>query len=104
MHRELTIVSGVHFGLLGLWLLDGLEEFGMHTLGARLLDGAEYAGAQLDAVRLLAACSCALGHCVVDITGMGVGAGVAWCWWSCRRVGKSSKFKFSEFWWRRYPN
>ena len=42
----------------GLW-------FGtFHALGARLLYGAKYIGAKLGAVRLLAACSCAFGHCV----------------------------------------
>jgi hypothetical protein len=59
-----TILGRVHVRLLGLGLLDGLEQLCVDALGAGLVRGTEYAGAQLGAVRLLAACTCAFGHCV----------------------------------------
>lgn len=60
---RLTVLSGVHLSLLGLWLLDGLEKFCVDALSARLLCGAEYSSAQLLVVRLFAACACAFCHC-----------------------------------------
>ena len=42
-----------------------LEELCVQALSAGFLDGSEDSGAQLGAVRFLAACSCAFGHCDV---------------------------------------
>jgi hypothetical protein len=58
-----TLPGGVHVSLLGLRLLDGLEQLCVDALGAGLMRGTEDAGAQLGAVRLFAACTCAFGHC-----------------------------------------
>jgi hypothetical protein len=63
-----TILGGVHVSLLGLWLLDGLEQLCVDALGAGLMRGTEHAGAQLGAVRLFAACTCAFGHCGIGVS------------------------------------
>ena len=68
--RRRTVLGRVHFGLVGLGLLDGLEEFCVQALGASFVDGAEDAGAQLGAVRLFGACPCAFGH----VCGVGSGS------------------------------
>jgi hypothetical protein len=62
-----TVLGDVHLSLLGLGLLDGLEQLCVDALGAGLMRGTEHAGAQLGAVRLFAACTCAFGHCVCKV-------------------------------------
>jgi hypothetical protein len=74
----LTICGRVHGSLLGLGLLDGLEKLCVDALGAGLMRGPEDASAQLGAVRLFAACTCAFCHCALELGlgGFGCGEGV----------------------------
>jgi hypothetical protein len=71
----------------------------VQAFGARLLYGAEYIGAKLGAVRLLAACSCAFGHCARFIREY---RRCGWLLVVClgevrRRPGGE---KFEEIWWQ----
>lgn len=63
-----TLVD-VHGRLLGLGLVDGVEQLCVDALGAGFLGGTEDTGAQLGVVDLFAACTCAFCHC----GGSGVG-------------------------------